>query len=61
VAPNGKPQTGFSQTITCDGIVVMGWAPAANLYIKLAPKCTDDHLQQFIPENLPTGVLPADE
>lgn len=59
LAPDGEPQTGFSQTITCDGIVMsVGWAPAANLLYQAGTKMRfDDHLQQFIPEILPTGVF----
>ena len=56
---NGNPQTGFKQTIACDGIVVsVGWAPAANLLYQAGTKMRfDQHLQQFVPEVLPTGVF----
>jgi len=36
----------------------VGWAPAADLLYQAGTKMHfDDHLQQFIPENLPTGVF----
>ena len=56
---NGNPQTGFKQTIACDGIVVsVGWAPAANLLYQAGTKMRfDKHLQQFVPEVLPPGMF----
>ncbi len=56
---NGNPQTGFRQTIACDGIVMsVGWAPAANLLYQAGTKMRfDRRLQQFVPEVLPSGVF----
>jgi len=56
---NGKPQAEFKQAVTCDGIVMsVGWAPAANLLYQAGTKMRfDDHLQQFVPDQLPTGVF----
>ncbi|PSB21891.1 FAD-dependent oxidoreductase [Phormidesmis priestleyi ULC007] len=56
---NGNPQTGFRQTIACDGIVVsVGWAPAANLLYQAGTKMRfNKRLQQFVPEVLPSGVF----
>ncbi len=56
---NGNPQTGFRQTIACDGIVMsVGWAPAANLLYQAGTKMRfDKYLQQFVPEILPSGVF----
>ena len=56
---NGTPQTGFSQAIACDGIVMsVGWAPAANLLYQAGTKMRfDDSLQQFVPFVLPAGVF----
>lgn len=56
---NGIPQTGFGSAIACDGIVMsIGWAPAANLLYQAGTKMRfDDHLQQFVPEDLPAGVF----
>ncbi|HEY9698881.1 MAG TPA: 2Fe-2S iron-sulfur cluster-binding protein [Trichocoleus sp.] len=55
----GNPQTESKQTIACDGIVMsVGWAPAANLLYQAGAKMRfDDHLQQFVPEQLPEGVF----
>lgn len=56
---DGKPQTQFKQAIACDGIVMsVGWAPAANLLYQAGTKMRfDHHIQQFVPEVLPTGVF----
>jgi sarcosine oxidase subunit alpha len=64
---NGKPQAEFKQAlaqpllrrIACDGIIMsVGWAPAANLLYQAGTKMRfDDHLQQFVPDQLPTGVF----
>lgn len=56
---NGQPQTGFSQAIACDGIIMsVGWASTANLLYQAGTKMRfDDSLQQFVPEILPTGVF----
>ena len=56
---NGNPQTGFKQTIACDGIVMsVGWAPAANLLYQAGTKMRfERRLQQFVPEVLPSGVF----
>ncbi len=56
---NGNPQTGFKQTIACDGIVMsVGWAPAANLLYQAGTRMRfDKGLQQFVPNQLPSGVF----
>jgi sarcosine oxidase subunit alpha len=56
---NGKPQAEFKQAVTCDGIIMsVGWAPAANLLYQAGTKMRfDDHLQQFVPDQLATGVF----
>ena len=56
---NGNPQTGFKQTIACDGIVMsVGWAPAANLLYQAGTKMRfDKGLQQFVPDQLPSSVF----
>lgn len=55
----GVPQTGASQTISCDGILMStGWAPIANLLYQAGAKMRfDHHLQQFVPASLPTGIF----
>lgn len=56
---DGNPDRDRQQTIACDGIVMsVGWAPAANLLYQAGAKMRfDEHLQQFVPEQLPAGVL----
>jgi sarcosine oxidase subunit alpha len=55
----GIPQTGFSQTIACDGIIMsVGWAPTANLLYQAGAKLRfESSLQQFVPEVLPPGIF----
>lgn len=53
----GNLEIEFKQTILCDGIVMsVGWASAANLLYQAGTKMRfDQDLQQFVPEQLPTG------
>ncbi len=55
----GVPQTQSIQTIECDGILMStGWAPSANLLYQAGAKMRfDNHLQQFVPASLPTGIF----
>jgi len=54
-----EPQLGQKRSIACDGIVMsVGWAPAANLLYQAGAKMHfDEHLQQFVPDVLPTGIF----
>lgn len=56
---DGKPQTGFTQTISCDGIIMsVGWSPTANLLYQAGAKMRfDEQLQQFVPDMLPKGIF----
>jgi sarcosine oxidase subunit alpha len=55
----GQPKTGLKRSIACDGIIMsVGWAPAANLLYQAGAKMQfEDHLQQFVPDLLPSGVF----
>ncbi|MBW4518628.1 MAG: (2Fe-2S)-binding protein [Scytolyngbya sp. HA4215-MV1] len=55
----GIPQTGFSQAIACDGILMsVGWAPTANLLYQAGAKLRfEPSLQQFVPDTLPPGIF----
>ena len=56
---SGQPQTGYSQTISCDGVIMsVGWVPAANLLYQAGVKMRfEDRLQQFVPDRLPDGIF----
>jgi len=56
---DGKPVVDGKWAIACDGILMsVGWAPAANLLYQAGTKMRfDDHLQQFVPDQLPDGVF----
>lgn len=45
--------------IACDGVIVsVGYAPAANLLYQAGTRMHfDDHLQQFVPAQLPAGIF----
>ncbi|TVQ21365.1 MAG: FAD-binding protein [Leptolyngbya sp. DLM2.Bin15] len=54
-----QPQTGFTQTLACDGVVMsVGWAPTANLLYQAGVTMRfDETVQQFVPDRLPAGIL----
>ncbi|WP_204150685.1 2Fe-2S iron-sulfur cluster-binding protein [Leptolyngbya sp. CCY15150] len=56
---NGQPQTGFTQTLACDGVVMsVGWAPTANLLYQAGVTMRfDATVQQFVPDRLPAGIF----
>ena len=56
---DGHADAASSLRIPCDGIVMsVGWAPTANLLYQAGTKMRfADHIQQFVPELLPTGVF----
>lgn len=61
VNPQGELDASRGERLDCDGMVMsVGWAPAGNLLYQAGTRMDyADHVQQFVPAELPDGVHAA--